>query len=170
VRLFFALWPSEPARSALAKLALEVAARSGGRAVGAEKLHLTLAFLGDTPRERIPAAVEAARCIDARCFLAIVDRVGSFARAGVAWAGMSAPPPALAELAARLSSRLREAQFVLDKRPFAAHATLARRIGRSIPAEPIDPIEWDATRFALVESNLRTGRYETLASWELEAR
>lgn len=169
-RLFFALWPSEAARRELAALARELAVRSGGRPAPEAKIHLTLAFLGDTPADRLGAALEAARSVPGERFLARLDCVGSFARSGVAWAGMSKLPPQLTALARDLSSALASAGFALEDRAFAAHATLARRIRRRVVAEAIAPIEWQAVRFALVESDLRTGKYETRESWELGAR
>ena len=60
-RLFFALWPDEPARGRLAPLAAEVAAQASGKPVPIAKLHLTLAFLGEVDAARIDRAVEAAR-------------------------------------------------------------------------------------------------------------
>jgi 2'-5' RNA ligase len=169
-RLFFALWPPDAARSELARLAAEVADRSGGRPVAASKVHLTLAFLGEVPAERAAAAIAAAQGVEGAGFSATFDQLGSFPRAGVAWAGPSRPPPELRHLADGLASRLRDAGFALDDRPFAAHVTLARRITRRIEAAAMAPVEWEAKSFALVESDRRTGRYTTRESWVLGAR
>ena len=54
-RVFFALWPDADARVALAALAREIAARTKGRAPPAANLHMTLAFIGEVPPERIGA-------------------------------------------------------------------------------------------------------------------
>jgi 2'-5' RNA ligase len=170
VRLFFALWPPDAARAALARLALETAERTGGRAVPAAKIHLTLAFLGDVAVERAAAASAAADRVEGEAFSATFDRLGTFARAEVAWAGASQPPVPLEALAAALAARLREAGFALEERAFAAHVTLARRIRRKLDDVPIDPVAWDAKAFALVESDRRTGRYETRGSWVLGTR
>ena len=169
-RLFFALWPAHEARGALAALARDVAARTGGRAIPPGKIHLTLAFLGETPADGIARALAAAQSVQGRAFAARLDRLGSFARSGVAWAGMSSVPPELAALSNALGSASRREGFTLESRPFAAHATLARRIERRLAEEAIDPVEWEARSFALVESDLRTGKYATRASWDLGAR
>src|ERR1700724_2954341 len=58
-RLFFALWPDAATSNALAALAQQVAAESGGRPTAPGNVHLTLAFLGDQPR-RIPRELSAA--------------------------------------------------------------------------------------------------------------
>ena len=48
-RLFVALDLPDDLRDALARTGAEIAARHGGRAVPAESLHATVAFLGDVP-------------------------------------------------------------------------------------------------------------------------
>ena len=169
-RLFFALWPSAGARSGLASLATEVAAQSGGRAVPEAKIHLTLAFLGEVAPQRMASALSVAGSLAGQAFDLELDRIGSFPRAGVAWAGASRTPPALEALAAALANGLRCAGVELEERPFAAHVTLARRIIRRPVERAVAPIAWQAREFALVESDLRTGHYATRERWELEAR
>ena len=58
-RLFFALWPDASTADALATLAQQVAAESGGRPTAPGNVHVTLAFLGDQPR-RIARELSAA--------------------------------------------------------------------------------------------------------------
>jgi len=169
-RLFFALWPPDAARIALAREASQLALRCGGRAVAENRIHLTLAFLGDVPDSRVANAVSAAEAVSGAVFSAVFDHVGSFSRSDAAWAGLSRPPEALLGLAANLANRLRESGFVLEKRPFAAHVTLVRRILRKVERAPLEPIAWETRAFALVESDLRAGRYETRGMWELGAR
>jgi hypothetical protein len=40
----------------------------------------------------------------------------------------------------------------------------------NIESTPVEPVGWEAKAFALVESDLRTGRYETRGSWVLRTR
>jgi 2'-5' RNA ligase len=169
-RLFFALWPPDAARSALSRLAVDAAERSGGRPVTAPKIHLTLAFLGEVPPERAAAVAGAADRVAGEAFIATFDRLGTFGRAGVAWVAPSRPPAQLEALAAALVARLRESGFTLEERAFAAHVTLARRIRRQIDGALPAAVAWEAGSFALVESDLRTGRYETRGSWILGTR
>ena len=167
-RLFFALWPDAETGAALADLAQRLAQGSGGRPVPVAKIHMTLAFLGEIALERIPAALEAA-AIRARGFEGVLDQVGSFRRAGVAWAGMAEPPRELLGLERKLASRLREAGFALEEREFNPHVTLARRTGRAIPRAAIAPIRWHADAFTLVRAETGTGRYSIVESWPLRA-
>ncbi|HLX23871.1 MAG TPA: RNA 2',3'-cyclic phosphodiesterase [Usitatibacter sp.] len=168
MRLFFALWPDDVVRAGIAVVAASIAARAGGRAVPAAKLHLTLTFLGDVADERVADAVEAASSVRGRGFEVVLDVLGSFRDARVAWAGLSSVPPGLAALQSSLDLELRERNFALDDRPFAAHATLARRIAKSIPREAMAPIAWNVREFVLVRSETGRGSYTVMERWKLE--
>jgi 2'-5' RNA ligase len=166
--LFLALWPSEPARDALAAVARGLAQAASGKAVPAEKIHLTLAFLGEVAPDRDEAVRAVAGGIRAAPFQLVLDSVGSFPKARVAWAGTSRPPGALARLQSELEAGLRAAGFALDERPFAAHVTLARKIARPVAAAPMAPIHWEAGEYVLARSETGTGRYSILETWSLD--
>jgi RNA 2',3'-cyclic 3'-phosphodiesterase len=166
-RLFFAVWPDEDAARALAALALRLADASGGRPVPLEKVHMTLAFLGEVPDEARTAARRAASRIRARAFTVALDHVGAFRRAGVAWAGSSVPPPALLSLQRRLDDRLRDCGFTLEERPFTPHVTLARRTRRAVARAAIEPIPWRARELTLVRTEAGTGGYAVEERWAL---
>jgi 2'-5' RNA ligase len=167
-RLFFALWPANAARDELARLARRVAAEGGGRAVPAQKIHLTLAFLGEVsdPQARLAAGIAAT--LKAAPFVISVDRIGSFGRSGVAWAGMSNPPEALLGLAHDLAQGLRQGGFRTERRAFAAHLTLARSMRGKLAAALAPVLRWESKGFSLVASDLRTGRYAEIEAWPLE--
>jgi 2'-5' RNA ligase len=167
-RLFFALWPDEAARAALAAKSKEIARRCAGRPVPAANLHLTLAFLGEVDPGAIPALRRAAQPAAQAPFELALDQLGAFARAGVAWAGCLRPPPELIALQAGLAKRIREAGFAPDERAFAAHLTLARRIRQPLAPEAMEAVRWPVGSFALVESVRGEGAYRTLAEWPLE--
>jgi RNA 2',3'-cyclic 3'-phosphodiesterase len=162
-RLFFALWPSARAAEALARQALAMAARHGGRPMPAEKIHLTLAFLGDVAQARAADAMEAARVVGPRSFMVRLDRLGGFRRSKVGWAGMSRPPEALLELQSELESGLKARGFALEERPFAPHVTLVRKVERPVAAEAMEAIAWKARAIGLVLTQPGTGRYLRLA-------
>jgi len=164
-RLFFAVWPDAGSAARLAALALDVALVSGGKPLPAAKIHLTLAFLGEIGPEEAAAAVAAARAVRFAPFGLSLDCVGSFRAARVAWAGSLAPQPALEALQADLAGRLRSAAFALEDRPFAAHATLARRAMRAVPRARIEPVAWTVDAFTLVRSETGTGRYEVVEAF-----
>ena len=164
-RLFFALWPDADSARELGRLARDLALRAGGKPVPQSKIHLTLAFLGDVADARLAAAASVRS--DASAFAMVLDCLGSFPGARVAWAGCTAPPRGLIELQSSLAGELRSQDFALDDRPFAPHLTLVRRISAQVPTVGIEPIEWQAREFALMRSELGTGRYAILDTWRL---
>ena len=166
-RLFFALEPEEDALGLLSRCAHALAAEVGGRAMPPDKIHLTLAFLGEVGDAQAAVAEEAAAAVAARPFTLVLDRFGSFRRAGVAWAGASAPPPELGLLQGSLAVQLEARGFALEPRPFAPHVTLVRKVERPMRDAVLAPVAWRVTDFGLVRSNLGTGKYETVRRWPL---
>ena len=167
MRLFLALWPEERASAALAEVGASLAALARGKPVPAEKIHLTLAFLGEVPEERVDAVREAAVEARAAPFELVLDGVGSFRKARVAWAGSSELPGELVRLQAELERGLRARGFALDERAFAAHVTLARRIAIPVPPAPMAEVRWRADQYVLARSETGTGRYSILERWPL---
>ena len=166
-RLFFAIEPAEDALRSLAESAAALARDVGGRPMPAGKIHLTLAFLGEVGESRIALAEAAAEAASGRPFTLVLDRLGTFRRAGVAWAGASMPDPALLRLQGSLAAHLGARGFELEPRPFAPHVTLVRKIERPLRETAFEPVGWRVTDFALVRSNLVTGEHETLRRWAL---
>jgi len=54
-RLFFAVWPAPEVQRVLGEIARGAQRECGGRAVSTRNIHLTLVFLGNLPREGVPA-------------------------------------------------------------------------------------------------------------------
>lgn len=119
-----------------------------------ENLHLTLAFLGETPRCRDAARAMAAA--QDRCFPLTLGGFGHFG--DVLWMGVE-PCPALTDLATSLQARLREAGFALEDRPFRPHITLARRARCPQPPQlHLPPLTMTVDRMVLMESLRQEGR------------
>lgn len=152
LRLFFAVPVDESVKAAAAKTQAELkAAGVEARWTDPASLHLTLRFLGDTPKERLPAArLALAALAGAGGFDAAFDRLGSFP--GVIWAGVGDGSARLAALAARLADALTRAGFTADERPFQAHLTLGRGERRP-PPTGLD-WRWRARSVVLYESRL----------------
>jgi 2'-5' RNA ligase len=166
-RLFFALWPDASAAQALETVGRELAARSAGKPVPMAKIHLTLAFLGEVVPGRVDDAMAAGAAIRSPPLDVSLDTIGWFRGARVAWVGSSSLDPGLAGLQARLGEALGAREFTLDTRPFAAHVTVARKVARPVARASIAAIGWRARKLSLVRSETGTGKYETLAGWEL---
>ncbi len=171
-RVFFALWPDDEATAHLSALAQDLTARGGGRVMRPAALHLTLAFVGSVPADRIPQLEEIAGAVRAGSFELSLDRLGFWPQRGILWAGCRQTPAPLRGLAAALIAGLRAARFAIDQRSGAdlvPHVTLAR--GARCAALPRlgTPITWQVGEFALVESHLHpsAANYTTLARFPL---
>jgi 2'-5' RNA ligase len=168
-RVFFALVPPVPLQRALGELARELARRAHGRPVPADNVHITLAFVGAWPQSGLATLCDAGAAIGANALRVTLDTLGGFRRAGVAWIGCSAAPPALGELATTLAARLAASGVALDARPFHPHLTLARKCRGPYPQEAAGPFAWDVDTLTLMQSDTRAegARYARLASWPL---
>ena len=171
-RLFFALWPTEAERSALAHDVGPLAALAGGRPVPAANLHVTLVFLGRVPDAQL---VELRAVGDAQPWSATTlgfDRLDWWARAAAWVLGVGAPPAALVDYQARLQQALAEQGFKPDARPYRPHMTIARKV-RAAPAVGEAPaLRWRPSRVALCESvpDPAGSRYTPLAVWPAGGR
>jgi 2'-5' RNA ligase len=166
VRLFFALWPPPATARALEAWAQEVRRDTGGRAIPAESIHLTLAFLGDADPAR---ATAAARSISGPRHELPLEEARYVKRNQIVWASPRAVPEPLARLAADLHAALGAAGFTLEARAFAAHVTLLRKARAPRVLPPLPPLAWHVEAFTLVASTLSSdrSRYERLESFAL---
>ena len=168
-RLFFAAWPPPDTQQALGKLARDLARECGGRAVPARNIHLTLAFLGNVARDRLPLLEELAAGICASRFALAIDRLGYWRHNRVVWAGTEGCPDGLRELAEDLGGKLSAAGFRLEQRDYVPHVTLLRDARRAPARSAMPGLAWQVGRFALVESAPQgRGRvYRVLRDWPL---
>jgi 2'-5' RNA ligase len=169
-RLFFALWPDDHTRSALARIARERLAGARGRLVAAENLHLTLAFLGSRDADYRACAERAAERLSARAFTLEFVRTGYWPRPRVLWAAPDRTPEALEGLASTLSNALVQCGHEPESRPFRAHITLARKVRGPLDEAVHTPVRWRVGEFCLVASETRPegARYSRLRSWSLQ--
>lgn len=169
VRLFFALWPDDNVRAALASLTARLHGDCGGRAMVASNLHATLAFLGNVPQERVVEFIDVADSLTGDAFDLKLDWLGYWRHNRIVWAGTRAMPVALAKLAADMKAAIQGLRWPVDERPYAAHVTLLRDARRG-PAirEAAIPL-WRVGDFALVASTQqRDGvQYMPLRRWKL---
>lgn len=168
-RLFFALWPDTGVQRALGALAQDLSRECGGRAPAARNIHLTLVFLGNVERERLPRLEEIAVATSAPPFDLNVDRVEYWRHNRIIWAGVEQCPEALAGLVARLERALAPEGFRFDDRAYVPHITLLRNARRAPLSAAVPVVAWPVSRYALVESVPRgQGRlYEVLREWPL---
>ncbi len=109
------------------------------KVVSLEQVHLTLKFLGDTEEGLMPEIVSAMReaASGVAAFTVHVRGTGAFPNLGrpsVLWVGIQGGEP-LARMARSLDADLAALGFEPERRPWAAHVTLARvRGGRRMDA------------------------------------
>lgn len=172
-RLFFALWPDDATRGAIATAAARLRTRApGGRWIAKARYHLTLHFLGTyrkLPGSMIDTACAAAASARAPGFSLTLDRVGSFrTRSHLWWLGCGKPDPLL-PLREALTGALETHGIPVEPVPFVPHVTLVRGAGRPPPVDAgVDPIVWPVTGLTLIhsESGARDA-YDLVGQWSL---
>ena len=182
MRLFLAFELADVQRAALDQLRRNAPLRlkQAARWVPKENLHLTLHFLGDLPREKLPELKAALRTVEAGCANLALRALGRFPRRGkarVLWAGV-AEDEALRDCHEQLARALTRLDLPLSAAPFTPHITLARL---RPPLEYAELAGWLAeqagwrdprarvSHFTLFESQLGVGvpRYIPLARYPL---
>jgi len=168
-RLFFALWPDATVRQTLAKLSQELLGRRI-KLVPAENLHITLAFAGPVTAAVRDCLVVAADGIRAAPFELLIDHVGHWPRPRILWAGPSHTPAGLWSLVEELNQAFECCGLQRETRPFQAHVTLARKVGRAPPLAAVAPVAWSISDFSLMESvtDPRGACYRRLVTWKLD--
>lgn len=163
-RLFIALWPRPALRDALEAWRQQWHWNAGATPVPAERLHLTLRFLGAVPRERLPALREALRLPFAPFALAL-GRPALWP-GGIAVIEPEPLPAPLCQLHAALGEAVQSLALPTDARAFRPHVTIASRaVSATLPAAG-PGLSWQVREFALIESHRHTGGgYEILQTF-----
>jgi 2'-5' RNA ligase len=172
--IFFALYPDASAATRITELAarLRIDHKLKGRPIPADRLHVTLHYLGAFPG--IPADVLKQAHIAASQIASLpieltLDRIESFSsrrakRPLVLSGDITAPLDALEQT---LGAALATAGIAVKRHPrFTPHVTLLYDEHR-IARQPVEPIAWTARELVLVRSLLGRSQYEVLARWPL---
>ncbi|MFJ6620998.1 RNA 2',3'-cyclic phosphodiesterase [Kitasatospora sp. NPDC091335] len=191
MRLFVAVLPPAEALRGLSDAVAPVRGLPGAdrlRWTGVEGWHLTLAFLGEVPAERLPELGEGLAAVAGvhpvhRLRIAGAGRFGD----RVLWAGVEGQGRALRRLAEAVTEATADVTGATDGFAFHPHLTLARagshrgrrRAVQRVAAAELDVLvaaladyrgpEWEAAELHLVRSDLGGGfaHYESLRSWAL---
>ena len=187
MRLFVAIDLDDDARAAIAaeqhrlKRALSASERSSVRWVEPERMHLTLAFLGEMTEARAAAIVEAMQAdVDAAPFRMVFAGLGVFPPRGapsVLWIGVTTGQREVTSVQRQIVERLARIGVAPETRPYHPHLTLARwrsahhdDAKRVIAADRGTAVaQVDVAAVTLHQSRLSSAgpRYTTLASAEL---
>jgi len=163
-RIFFALWPDEDTRTAIARTSRDAVRHCGGKPTPRANLHITLAFLGPIAESDF-AKVEALTPPPAEPFDIVLDRLKLWERAHVLWIGPSEAPEPLLSLERGLWDRLVDLGFSRERRAYVPHVTLARKAQAA--RGTVTPVSWRIDGIALVESKTgpRSSRYTVHKTW-----
>jgi 2'-5' RNA ligase len=151
-RLFFALWPDHRQRDRMRDFISPVAKLVEGRATERRNWHITLAYIGEFPEERIDELHEAKQAINVR-----FDRLEFWPRPKVAALVTAIVPPELQRLVDALKGQILAAGIEPEQRAYRPHVTVAKnaRPFEALRLAQSAEIEWDS--FELVESVSQPG-------------
>jgi RNA 2',3'-cyclic 3'-phosphodiesterase len=173
-RLFFALWPDEEGREALAQATAKTVRHSGGRGVPPGNLHVTLAFLGSVLQRRVLEVKQlgtraAADCPQRRPLELRFESLAHWPRQQLLCAVAADENPMASALSAVLKDAAAGAGFAPDLKPFRTHVTLARKVSHAPRECTLREILWRFDSFALVDSRTesRGPIYSVLESYPL---
>ncbi len=169
-RVFFALWPDDVERAALAAWQPVLHKLCGGRSMRAGTLHATLVFLGDVVLHRLEALQLAAQEAGGASFDLAFDVAHYWGHNHIVFAAPHAVPPQLAQLVQILEQSLKKHRFHFDQRPYKPHITLLRHARwNDAPLPEMQRVVWQAKSFVLVQSasDEHGANYRVLARFPL---
>lgn len=139
-----------------------------GQPVRAANLHVTLAFIGQQPSEKLPLIAQLAESVKAECFTLELDHLGYWSAGGILHLAPNKPPEALLYLAEQLQQALICAGITVDQGQYRPHLTLARHCRQAI-AVSAPVFSWNVEEFGLYLSQHEADQisYKPLAIWRL---
>jgi 2'-5' RNA ligase len=156
------------------------------RWVRSEGIHLTLKFLGDTPRDRITTVQEALMVVarNAPPCTITAEGLGCFpspSRPRVIWVGVTEPTGSLKVLSEAIEEAMTSLGYKPERHGFTPHLTLGRvrrgtsrgekgQISEAITGTRVGQLEtFTADRFELIRSELKPSgaEYTTLETFAL---
>ena len=155
-------------RGELYRTAQTLRQECGGRVMRRDNLHLTLVFLGNVAREKIPRLEVIAAQQRGAGFDLAFGVTGYWRHNRIVWAAPHTTPEPLHGLVGGLEQALGQAGFEFDRRSYSPHLTLLRD-ARAPAALPPLVFGWPVRDFALVESarGTRGSEYRVLTRWPL---
>lgn len=165
-RVFFALWPNNAERAAVAAWQPPLKQLCGGRLQPVENLHNTLVFLGNVALERLESLLLAAQEVKGDDFRITFDSTRYWGHNHIVYAAPGLVPSQLSQLVVDLEKTLLRHHFAFEQRSYKPHVTLIRHANWSDSPLPLmSPAVWDIHDFVLVQSigGEQGVRYKVLA-------
>ena len=151
-RVFFALWPDHAIQKQFTHLAKTLVPTCGGRQVKTQNIHLTLVFLGNVAINRLPELQSAACNVAAQAFNLSIQKTHYWKRNHIIHAYTESFPAELFSLVDALRNVLSMAGFTVDQRAYKPHITLIRNAKSYTEIDLIEPIQWHAKQWCLIQS------------------
>ena len=139
MRLFIAINFNNGIKSGLIALRDELRSRSErGNFTRDENLHLTLAFIGEVNPKKVDKIKVIMETVTFAPFAASVERLGTFSRGTLWWAGLREDKP-LMDLQHEIEHKLTLCGFEMDGRKYSPHITLGREVVANAKPWKIEP-------------------------------
>jgi 2'-5' RNA ligase len=137
IRAFVAVFPPPEIQGALHRAVRTLSPGDAFRLTAAEKIHVTLKFLGEVPEEALDRAKESLGpvCEGHEPFEVTTSGFGIFpseGKARILWAGLGEGSGRLRDLNRDVESALEAAGFEREPRSYVPHMTLGRARGRPV--------------------------------------
>jgi len=169
LRLFIAVNFGAETLANLIALREELRSRSrSGSFSRDENLHLTLAFIGEVNPAKADKIKTIIDTIAFAPFDATIDRLGTFSRGTLWWAGLREDKP-LMDLQREVEHKLALCGFEQDGRKFNPHITLGREVATDTKPWRINPFGETVTGIDLMKSERLGGKLTYTAIYTKEA-
>jgi 2'-5' RNA ligase len=139
MRLFIAINFNDETRSRLLALQDELRGKSlSGKFTAPENLHLTFVFIGEVSPKKVDPIKTIMDTVTFAPFTATVERLGTFSRGMLWWAGLREDKP-LMDLQREIEHKLALCGFEMDGRKYSPHVTLGREVVTAAKPWNIEP-------------------------------
>ena len=158
MRLFIAVNFNDETRSRLLALRDELRGKSQhGNFSALENLHLTLAFIGEVSPKKIDKIKAIMDTVTFAPFAATIDRLGTFSRGTLWWAGLREDQP-LMDLQREVEHKLALCGFEMDGRKYNPHITLGREVVTDVKPWEVEPFGETVGAIDLMKSERINGK------------
>ena len=168
-RLFFALWPDDDVIQNIKQSVIKHFLNCHGKTLKKNNWHITLAYFGAADASTQICLEKQAEKIKSQPFELNLSKCGFWPRPKVAWLAPEEIPEALKQLTHELQHVIQPCGFKPEIREYQPHITLVRKAIHQVAVSEVEPINWQVTRFCLVESKAypEGAQYKVLRSWDL---
>lgn len=152
IRVFFAACPPYRICKQLIHQAEMLQPAYGGHCVKIPNIHLTLAFLGNVPLNRIDVLHKIMQTLSAQEFDLTFDEICYWKHHKVIFARPEKSPAELLSLVNLLKTALGITGFRFDNRTYKPHITLIRKANPSAVTRLNKPVHWHVSEWSLLQS------------------